>query len=187
MIEQLKNIIKDRYYQTPEISENDVVLLKDDTSRMKVRITKPVSDWLVINIPNDHHLGMVDQGNWRKTCDKLILVANCNEVDVYFIEMKKTLRPNQEDVPEDAFMQILCTIPTLDYLVSMVKNYFQEQYRIKRHYAVIYEKRTSKLDKQRIKPRLADSYKFRRESFRCVLSVSNPLDLDHLQFKNEQV
>ncbi|MDE0510725.1 MAG: hypothetical protein OXI88_02925 [Gammaproteobacteria bacterium] len=186
MIEQLKEIIKDRHYQTSETSDNNAVLLMDDNSGMEVRITKPANDWLVINIPDNHHLGMVDKGNWRKTCDKLILVAGRNQVDVYFIEMKKTLRPNQEDIPEDAFMQILCTIPTLDYLVSMVKNYFQEQYGIKQHYAVIYEKRTATLDKQRIKPQIADSYKFRRESFRCISSVSGPIDLDHLQFKSEQ-
>ena len=186
MIDHLKQVIKDQYCQTSDTSVDDAVLLKDVDSGMKVNITKLGNDWLVITIPSNHHLGMVQEGNWRKTCDKLILIANDNQIDVYFIEMKKTLKLNQEDIPEDAFMQILSTRPIFEYLVSMVKNYFQGQYKIRRHYVVIYEKQAGRLDKQRVKPQIVNSYRYRRETFKCILSVSYPIDLHHLPIKNEQ-
>lgn len=186
MIDHLKQVIKDKYCQASDTSVDGTVLLKDVDSGMKIKITKPVNDWLVITIPSNHHLGMVQEGNWRKTCDKLILIANGNHIDVYFIEMKKTLKLNQKDIPEDAFMQILSTRPTLEYLASMVKIYFQGQYKIRRHYVVIYEKQASRLDKQRVKPQIVNSYRYRRETFKCILFVSYPIDLQHLPTKNEK-
>ena len=155
-------------------------MLKDADSGMKVNLARPANDWLVINIPSDHHLGMVRKGNWRKSCDKLVLIANDNWIDVYFIEMKKTLMLNQDGVPIDAFMQILSTRPILEYLVSMVKNHFQGQYKIRQHYVVIYEKRSARFDKQPVKPQVVSPYKHGRETFKCVLSVSHPIDLHHL-------
>ena len=171
MIDYIRNILQKKYCQT--ITNN--LELKDSQSKQKVSITKLPNKVLVIDIPRGVHLGIIEDlqnPKIKKSCDKLILVQRNNAMDAYFIEMKKTLTLSGKDAPEKACTQIICTIPILDYLVSMVRTHSGKTQNINKYFVIITGKLQSRIDKQTVKPKQMPKYKYENRSFKIIHSVS---------------
>ena len=80
--------------------------------------------------------------------------------------MKRTLRPDGK-----AYKQILGTIPVLQYLISMTETHFGIKKKIEMRYAVIVQKSSERIGKQKVKPVPISSYKYDGRSFRVVFSL----------------
>ena len=152
MIPSLKSILTDECQC--ELTNNDASL-KDQQSGMKVKLTGVPKGGLVFSVPREgkSHIGAVrEKKDYKKSCDYLIFVSCSGHIDAYFIELKKTLRSNFEDIPEEGCNQIIYTIPVLEYLISMVNIHHEKNEKVNQYYAVIGEKKSAKLSKQGVKP-----------------------------------
>ncbi len=172
MIDDIRCVLKDSCLKT-ECARAEKALLKDKQSNMQVAITGLPDGALVIDIPpNGCHNAMLKPRGTRKSCDYLVLVPNEDGIHACFIEMKKTLDQDQNFTK--ACEQILCTIPVLDYVVSMVRVHSPDlvkKPKIQRHYTVIAEKATLRFDKQRVKPDKPASRDHRGKHFKIIHSL----------------
>ncbi|WP_424946042.1 hypothetical protein [Candidatus Spongiihabitans sp.] len=173
MIDSLKFLLLDKYWS---VTENNTEL-KDSQSGMKVKITGVPKNGLVVNVPpgGKSHIGVVEAKiDYKKSCDQLIFIPCNNHVDVYFVEMKKSLNPVDKSVPDKACKQILCTIPTLQYLVSMANIHYGNDQKINQYYTVIGEKMSSRLDKQGVRYNHPQSVSYENRNFKVILSPTIP-------------
>ena len=178
MIDSIKSLLQDTYWTS--ITE-DKELLKDSESQMEVEVSHLPNDGLKICVPGQKaHLRIINNTqNYKQSCDYLIFIPRDNHIDVYFIEMKKTLRFDKNDIPQKACDQILCTVPMFDYLILMGKTHFpnQKNKEINKYFAVIGEKTSEKLDKQKVKPEKPKKCSYKNERFRIIYSSSSiPLE-----------
>ena len=182
MIDSIKRLLREQYWTS--IKKSDKVSLEDRASHMVVDVSHLPNDGLRICFPREKtHLGIInDWRNYKQSCDFLILIPQDNHIDVYFIEMKKTLRLDENHIPQKACNQILCTVPVFDYLISMGKTHSptQEKKEIYKYFAVIGEKISEKLDKQKVKSEKFKKCSYKNEKFRIIYSSSS-IPLKHLQ------
>ncbi len=172
MIDAMKCLLKDEY--TADTTSHAV--LQDVKSGMRVTITNLPAGGLIINIPSTPvSFSIIDNEKGRgyaQSCDNLILIPQDDCTDVYFIEMKRTLRLDESGVPQQACQQIISTIPVLDYLHSMVKIHFGETQKITMHFTVIAEKYFERLDKRLTKPMRLEKYIYKEKEFKTIHSQS---------------
>ena len=180
MITSLKSILLDTHQHTPK---NNDACLKDQQSGMTVKLTEFPKDGLVFSIPSGgkSHIGTVKaKRGYKKSCDQLIFVPCSGYTDVYFVELKKSLHPEEQGIPEKGCDQILFTIPVLEYLISMVNIHYGGKGRTKRHYVVIGERESPRLDKQGVKPSRPKSVPYKGKRFKIIIS-SSTVSFKHLK------
>ena len=168
MIASLKSILLKKYQGTPI---NNDIKLKDKQSKMEVKLTGVPQGGLVFSVPSGgkSHIGAVkEKKDYKKSCDYLILVPYNDRLDAYFIELKTTLNPNDQGVPKEGCKQILCTIPVLKYLISMVDIHCGKNDKVNQYYAVIGKRESSKLDKQGVKPSRPKYARYKRKRFKII-------------------
>lgn len=128
--------------------------LKDTDSEMSVSVSGVPQSGLLINVMHGRaHPTLMKEGDYRKSCDKILLIQNDNSIDAYLIELKKTLRPNKARVPRDACHQIINTIPVLDYLISMIEIHFHDKININKYLVAIGIKVADNLAKRSTTPK----------------------------------
>ena len=171
MITSLKSIIMDRYQC--KLKNNYAELMELQPPGMDIKVTDVPKGGLVVKVPRGPHLSMVrEQEGYKKYCDYLIFVPCDGYIDAYFIELKATLNFEHQKAIKEGCNQILCTIPVLQYFISMVNIHHGKKARIKRHYVVIGERESSRLDKQGVKPSRPKSVPYKGKRFRIIISSS---------------
>ena len=169
MIEDIKTILEDKY-RWPTTVELE---LNDESSGMQISIQETPDNGLVIEIPEraKAHLGIVRQlGKCKTSCDYVILVPQNERTEVYFVEMKKTIRFDKQGVPNEACGQIIHTIPIIEYLIKMAEAHFSRTQEVDRYYVIIGEKTNKVLDKQGVRPRMPEVKSFKNRQFKIIYS-----------------
>ena len=160
MIASLKSVLTKEYQCEIENSDAELEERKPPKSKeqpltvMKITVTDVPKGGLVVKFLKNPHLRIVKVGKGirhKKFCDYLILVPCNGRIDAYFIELKTTLNFNRQGVPEEGCTQIICTIPVLEYLISMVNVHHGKNEKVNQYYVVIGEKESARLDKQGVK------------------------------------
>lgn len=184
MINSIQELLNERYWKAIQNNECELEERQpNDEENMKVKITKLPSNVLKVTIPSGVHIAiMKDQS--KKSCDYLILASKKTDIDVYFVEIKKSLNPNQNGVPLKACEQIRHTIPVWDYLVSMMKIHSDEETRrnkieIKKHFVVIASSR-GRRDKQKTRPQSIYRCEYKNENFKIIHSLDT-IPFNHLR------
>ena len=169
MIDSLKCLLREKYWETTTKDH----AFKDKKAPMQVNVTGLSNNGLIISgLERKSHFNILnEQKDYDKFCDYLIFVPHNGCIDVYFIEMKTTLNFDIDGVPDVACKQILCSIPTLDYLISMVKIHFGKEQKINKHFIVIAEKISKRLDKQKVKADKLKKCKYKNEQFKIIHST----------------
>ena len=148
MIESIKDLLIDSMCK--EISGDSIFLEeknKDIDMKVKVNVGKLSGIGLRICSKKDtkkngktlfHPAMIAGKNGYRRSCDYLIIVPSTSAIDVYFIELKKTVSGNRSRKFEYACDQILNTVPVWDYIVSMVEKHFNEKKtKISQHFVII--------------------------------------------------
>ena len=174
MIEYIKKLLKAERY---EVIAKDRVKLEEKSAEMEVEILGLPNEGLTINPTtkngkNQFHPAIIaDKKNYKKSCDYLIIVPNTNIVDVYFIELKKTISTVENPIFERACDQILYTIPAWKYLVSMVAIHHPVRVKIEEHYVVITKRSSETIYKKSIKDKHQYEYhEYKNKGFTLVYS-----------------
>jgi len=196
----MQKLLEDGYCEVIKAEEN--FELKEEEVDMKVDITMVPKNGLKILVPSGAHTKMVAEtiegkrSGYKRSCDYLILVLRAGgAIDVYFIELKKTLHQGNDSVLQEAFKQILSTIPLWDYLISMVyihlakgskiKKNFVEKNFVNKHFVVIAKKGAEFVGKRRISRRSSNryEYKFGDEIFKVIHSLKE-IPIHQLRCRN---
>ncbi len=157
------------------IEENHLELREGSENRFSI-IESPDN---VIQIPvpagGKAHSGIIaNSKGYKRSCDFLIIESDDkNVIHIYFIEIKETLSPDKNGIPEDACKQILFTAPVWKYLSSMAQVHFGSKPEIKEHFVVLAEK-TRAIDKQPTNPYQSlpiDERRYRGKDFKVIHSL----------------
>ena len=156
MIESIKDLLIDSMCE--KISEGHTTLTekkKEADMEVKVDLENLSGQGLKIRAEEGkehrfHPAMIAGKKGYRISCDYLIVVPRTSTIDVYFIELRKTVSGNRSPKFEYACNQILNTVPVWDYLVSMVERHFNEKKRkINQHFVVIANSTSTKTKKRR--------------------------------------
>lgn len=157
-----------------EIIENNSFELEEN-KQVRFTITKSPDNGLKLSIPagGKAHSGIIEsKTNYKKSCDFLIVVPqNENNIDIYFLEIKETLHPDENGIPVQACKQILFTTPVWEYLNSMMRTHFDIRPEITKHFVVLAEKELNRLDKQLTKLTKSQSLRecqYRGKNFKVI-------------------
>lgn len=151
-------------------SNSNILPLKDSKSRTVVRISRCPKNMCCINMPrsNKAHISMVSETTegHKKICDQVIVASNNDNVDIYFVELKKTLWLGSANKVNGACEQIMATVPVLNYLVSMARIHYQTKQKVKYHYVIIAEREGVNMDKSETRYNKPTMIKYNGEIFR---------------------
>lgn len=144
----LKKILADRALRS-RMSDGTIVLKeKDKRHLMKVAVSDLDSDAVVIRL--DQGIGSlsgIKDGRWKQVCDYVIIGQEGERVRVLFVEMKRTFAKELK-----GFEQLRRSLPFLHYLRSVCKiECAPDSEKLEVRYALIAEKGSRTLDKQRVK------------------------------------
>lgn len=149
------------------------VVLRDKDSLQKVTLLDVPVDSFVVRLPSDRsHLRIVNKNkqDYNKSCDYIIFTWQSEKLDVYFIELKKTLSDTKNT---DAYTQIIATLPILEYLIKMVEIHHAETARVKCHFVVIAEK-IAQYGKQKLNPKMPVKIQYKKRNFSVIYSTRVP-------------
>ena len=166
-IDCIRHLLNDRYLAATGCKS----VLKEQKNDMQVSVTGLPDHGFVFKVPEKGrtHIGTLSgEKGLKQSCDYLIFIAYNNSVDVYFIEMKKSLEDGRL---KKACDQILCTVPVLRYLVSMVKVHFEIDLEVRMHFNVIAKKEAPKLSKQGVKPKIPEVHSHKKETIKVFHSA----------------
>lgn len=170
MIDCIKQILKEDHWKRTE----DKSEIKDQESGMKITLIQLPKNGLLITIPQvKAHIGIINNSKrgLTQSCYNLILIERDDCIDVYFIEMKKSLSPSGNK--EKACNQILHTVPIWEYIVSMAKYHCKKEKKVNPPYfAIIAEKSSKNLDKQQVKSAPPNYFIHGGKRFRIIYSAS---------------
>lgn len=145
---------------------------------MEISILGMPNNTLSVDLQKGPHLSIVDETetNLTKCCDYLILIPTNNEIEVYFIEAKATIRDELTKKCPKSFQQIISTLPIFEYLTKMVEvHYPQYSTRTNKYFVVIGEKVSPRLDKTRVKPTPVMEQSVGNKKFKIIVSTNIPL------------
>ena len=168
MIDCMKELLNNKHI----ISTTDGDLcLKDKDSKMIVTLTQISysGSVITIGIPGSgvfHIGGLKKSQGLRIACDYLVLIQNSSLLKVYFVEMKGNI--NIFANLDKACDQILHTIPIWDYLVSMAKIHCAVGVKVKKHFAIIWDPKSERLNKQRVSTNVINTHIHKGEKFTII-------------------
>ena len=167
MIECVKEIVLSKHWNETK----DQSILKDTQSKMGIHLTELPKDGIIIKFPSGGaHLGIASgKEGLCKSCDNLILVEHNNCIDIYFIEMKETLRLGER---WKATNQILHTIPVWDYIASMAKIHFDKNKKTNSYFTIIAKRSSNRFDKQKVKSQPSVIFTRGDKQFKIIYSAS---------------
>ena len=154
MIDILKKILDGAYIVNSNTQDDGGMKVTLQDRKMKVTLDNIPSSSLILKVNENEPYSLMVNDCLKKSCDFLIFNPSNNKkhLDVYLIEMKET---QKNDNKQEAKRQIICTIPTIDYLLSMVREV--ERYnsnnkksikKVKKHCIIIFEQLHNRIDKQ---------------------------------------
>ena len=180
MIEYMREILRCHFRRT-----RNTIVLRDNETR--VSITDLPRGGIFFKVPENHkgHIRFVK--GYKKTCDYLLLIPrDDDEVDIYFIELKKSIGLDEK---EKACEQIICTIPILDYLISIIENPHGRKLinSPKRylHFAVLGNPTPTKPPKLFPKLKPIDSCEVGEFGFVIIYSTKAPIPIKSLEYPPE--
>ena len=116
---------------------------------MDVSVTGVPADAVVIHVDKIGSLSGIEAGAWKRSCDYMIVFRSGEQDGVLFVELKRTLRDGDTEGHE----QLRRSLPILDYLNRMCAIHFETNpARPEVRYALIGERGSARLDKQRVRP-----------------------------------
>ncbi len=146
---QLKAILADKSLVSPKAGR-DMIL--EEKKVMKVEVTQMPLDLTAVNMHMMGRLSGVKDGEWKQSCDYL-LVCKADGIDhAIFIELKETLREDKKGMD-----QLRRSLPLLHYLRSVCQIHYETETNrpaLKVRYFLIGTKNHARIDKQRVKPQL---------------------------------
>jgi len=200
LIESMQKLLEDDYCEA--IKAEGSFAIEEKAADMKIDITRVPKNGLKILVPSGAHTKMVAEtiegksSGYKRSCDCLVLEPRASGVlDVYFIELKKTLHQGNDSVLQEAFKQILSTIPIWDYLVSMVyihlakkskikKNFIEKNF-INKHFVVIAKEGTERIDKRGASLISPNKYEYKSDDEVFKVIHSSPrIPLHQLRCRN---
>ena len=141
----VKAVLADRTTAAP-LPERRVVLTERDV--MRVTVTGLPEEAIVIDLNRIGGLSGVGQGPWKQACDYLIVFHDGRRNGALFVELKRTLRDGATQGQE----QLRRSLPILRYLETMCSIHFGiDESCAKTRYALIAERGSHRLDKQRVR------------------------------------
>ncbi len=101
----------------------------------------------VINLGKGPHSSLISKDSgYNKICDYLILIPRQKGKPVaLFCELKKTYKQTGGN-------QLYSSVPFMDYIQSMLRIHFNENYQFNHQFIIIACKTASRLDKQGVRP-----------------------------------
>ena len=115
---------------------------------MCVTVTGLPADAAIIKLSRIGSLSGVRDGPWKKICDYLIVHQSDGQDAALFVELKRTLHGHGTDGQE----QLRRSLPILDYIAGICEIHFStKRPRGKVAYALIGERSSPRLDKQRVR------------------------------------
>ena len=116
---------------------------------MDVSITGVPADSVVVHVDKIGSFSGIKNGIWKRSCDYMIVFRSGERDGVLFVELKRTLRDGNTEGHE----QLRRSLPILDYLNRMCAIHFETNpARPEVRYALIGERGSAGLDKQRVRP-----------------------------------
>ena len=141
----LKEILDDRVL-APRTNGGGMILREKEV--MEVEVTETPSDVTAVDVRKIGSFSGLKDGEWKQSCDYLLVHERKGENVVIFVELKKTLN-------EKGMEQLRRSLPLLDYLHSVCRiQYGVESYKSEMtiRYSIICEKINPRLDKQPVTP-----------------------------------
>ena len=117
---------------------------------MKVEVAGVPSGVTAIDMRRIGNLSGVKYGKWKQSCDYLLVCEFEGKDVAVFVELKKTLGPDQKKGME----QLRRSLPLLEYLRSICRIHHgvkTDNSGVDTRYFLIGEKISQRLDKQRVK------------------------------------
>lgn len=112
--------------------------------------------------------------SWKKICDFILIDEGADDCMVAMVELKSTLQKRSEGLE-----QLRRSLPIAKYLLTVCEVELRRSWPCKFSYALIAEKRTNRLDKQRTRPGTelsTEDY----EDIKVAVGVGTRFDFDAL-------
>ena len=158
LISQLGTILREKFIQQRRAPRGSVTL-EDSQSDMEVKLIRVPMPFLAIpmssepirgkrtNLDPSHLPASQDRSDLKKICDYLLIGQSDGNDYAIFVELKKTLR-EEEDKPKE---QLRRSLPILDYLLSVCAvEYGSRGHNLTIRYILIAEQSINTLNKQRV-------------------------------------
>ena len=158
LISQLSTILREKFIQHRKAPRGSVTL-QDSQSDMEVKLIRVPMPFLAIpmssepirgkrtNLDPSHLPALQDRGDLKKICDYLLIGQSDDSDYAIFVELKKTLREEEERPKE----QLRRSLPILDYLLSVCAvEHGSGEHNLTIRYILIAEQSIDTLNKQRV-------------------------------------
>ena len=158
LISQLGTILREKFIQQRRAPRGSVTL-EDSQSDMEVKLIRVPMPFLAIpmssepirgkrtNLDPSHLPALQDRSDLKKICDYLLIGQSDGNDYAIFVELKKTLR-EEEDKPKE---QLRRSLPILDYLLSVCAvEHGSGEHNLTIRYILIAEQEINMLNKQRV-------------------------------------
>ena len=142
----LRKILAAKTLATPK-TEKKVILSEE--SVMKVEVAEVPSHLTAVDMRKIGCLSGLKSGNWKKTCDYLLVFNQRGRDYAIFVELKNTLYEDKTEGME----QLRRSLPYLKYLHSVCGLQFStdiSEPMVK--YTIVAARHSRRFDKQRVKP-----------------------------------
>ena len=176
MIEYMTEILRCHFGRT-----EDVCTLED--GEMRIRITNLPRGGIFFHVPEDNKGHIKFVGDYKKTCDYLILTPRGDGgANIYFIEMKESIDSERE---ETARNQIICTIPILHYLISIIENPHGRKLKNSSknylHFVILGKQVPIRLRKSYPKVKPMKAYTIDGRTFKVICPIEDQISLQRLE------
>ena len=116
---------------------------------MQVRLIRVPSATTVISLAKESQHAILRKStaqSWLKICDYVLVDEREDDCSVTMVELKSTLQKRTEGLE-----QLRRSLPLAEYLMGVCEVELQRSWPRRFNYALIAEKRTNRLDKQRVR------------------------------------
>ena len=174
LISQLSTILREKFIQHRRAPRGSVTL-QDSQSDMEVKLIRVPMPFLAIpmssepirgkrtNLDPSHLPALQDRGDLKKICDYLLIGQSDDSDYAIFVELKKTLRAEEERPKE----QLRRSLPILDYLLSVCAvEHGSGEHNLTIRYILIAEQSIDTLNKQRVQGEEAE--KVQEETYKSA-------------------
>lgn len=145
LVATLTDTLKEQKWKKP--TEGGLVHLRERRANMRVKVTATPPNVVAIKVDKIGHISALREepaSDWNKRCDYALLYDLGDRCGVVLVELKKTLSDTRV-----AAQQLRRSVPIIKYLLSVCEVERGRAWPISFHYALIAEKQSRLLDKQR--------------------------------------
>ena len=146
LAQHIKEILADETVVLPPPELERAVVL-EEPNVMRVTVAGLPTDAVVINLNRIGSLAGIKDGDWKQSCDYLIVFRDGKRDGGLFLELKRTLHDGTR-----GYEQLRRSLPILRYLQTMCAVHFRTDTSPARaQYALIGERSSPRLDKQPVR------------------------------------